>query len=64
MQQFTHEELQTIIDAKLQGKDYIEYEVMTPNGSWIALFCGRCGRIVHHPDCPEWNTNAEEAPPA
>lgn len=55
MQNFTHDELQVILEAKKQEKDYINIEVQTPNGSWVAPFCGKCGRIIHHPDCPEWS---------
>lgn len=61
MQQFTHEELQVIIDAKLQNKDYVEYKIVTQNGGWTAPFCGRCGRIVHHPDCPVWAEQRKES---
>lgn len=63
MQNFTHNELQVIIEANKQEKDYLEMEVKTPNGSWIAPFCGICGRIVHHPECPEanWSKPEEDA---
>ena len=60
MQQFTHDELQIILDAKLQGENYIDIEIKTPGGSWIMPFCGKCGRTVHHPDCPEWNIYEQE----
>jgi len=54
MTHITHDELQVILEAKKQEKDYINIEVRTPNRDWMAPFCGKCGRIIHHPDCSEW----------
>jgi len=50
----THDELQVILEAKKQEKEYIEVQILTPNGSWTAPMCGTCGRIIHHPNCPKW----------
>lgn len=48
----THGELQVILEAKAQGAETVTLPVETPNGTWDVQFCGTCGRIVHHPDCP------------
>jgi len=53
-QMITHDELQVILEAKKQEKEYIEVQILTPNGSWTAPMCGTCGRIIHHPNCPKW----------
>jgi len=49
----THDELQVILEAKRQEKENIVLPVITPNGTWDAQFCGSCGRIIHHPECPK-----------
>lgn len=57
----THDELQIILEAKRQEKEYIEIPVIISNGTWNALFCGTCGRIVHHPDCSKANWTEPDA---
>lgn len=55
----THDELQIILEAKKQGKDIVNIEIQTEKGSsWAASFCGKCGRIIHNPDCPEMRNNS------
>jgi len=57
----TYDELQVILEAKRQGKEYIEIPVITENGTWNAPFCGTCGRIIHHPDCSKANWSNTDA---
>jgi hypothetical protein len=47
----THNELQIILEAQRQGKEYVELEVIGSQGPYIAAFCGVCGRMVHRADC-------------
>lgn len=59
---YTLDEARIILEAEKQNKEYINLEIQSLNGNWTAPFCGSCGRIVHHPDCPKanWSSNDNE----
>lgn len=47
----THNELQIILEAREAGTETVTLPVI--NGrQWLAEFCGTCGRMICHPDCP------------
>jgi hypothetical protein len=46
-----HEQL-VIGLARSRGVPRVTIPLTRPGGSIEVSFCGTCGRIVHHPDCP------------
>lgn len=47
-----HLELQIILEAKERGEEYVELPVVQGETTSSMSFCGMCGRVVHHPNCP------------
>lgn len=50
-QYVTADEAMIIAMAVREGVEFVDVHVVTPNGECDTRACGRCGRIVCHPDC-------------
>jgi hypothetical protein len=53
-QYVTPDEAAVIAKAVQLGTDFVGIHIITPNGEWDAQACGRCGRLICHPDCSRW----------